>query len=76
LAKKLKGMETSWGLGAAYHLLNTYHEEQRQRQQQQYIVRQSTTINTSGSDYVYGHMREFVYKPINVLFSLLNLIST
>uniref|UniRef100_A0A5S6QCV6 Uncharacterized protein n=1 Tax=Trichuris muris TaxID=70415 RepID=A0A5S6QCV6_TRIMR len=26
LIKKLRGMETSWALGAAYHLLNTYHE--------------------------------------------------
>jgi len=27
LAKKLRDdMETSWALGAAYHLLNTYHE--------------------------------------------------
>lgn len=24
--KKIRGMEVSWALGAAYHLLNTYHE--------------------------------------------------
>lgn len=26
LTKKIEGKETSWALGAAYHLLNTYHE--------------------------------------------------
>lgn len=27
LVKKVRNMETSWALGAAYHLLNTYHEQ-------------------------------------------------
>lgn len=73
-------METSWALGAGYHLLNTYHEEQRQRRQQQQsyvIVRESRSNDTtSGTDYLFDHMREFVYKPINVIFSFLNLISS
>jgi ectonucleoside triphosphate diphosphohydrolase 5/6 len=84
VSKKLRGMEVSWALGAAYHLLNTYHEDLILKKQMEEVppVEEEPTIFVTPSrqrnvpsQSFFQRLFDYLSDKATMILSFFNLVS-